>query len=312
MTLTRAYTPGYDGPERRRSQQTPVEMLDAMADWVSALYGHGSLQQALLRFVKLFGAEACLAIRHSGPNGRHRPFVLAEIENSRIDADEPRRSLVRHTLGDTLHALRAGTVWTMSEAGDDLGFDAAETLRDHARALNINDIAVVMLASYDGRADYLEFLFCHNFRRTDRLALDAMAAVLARAWAARQPGTVERLISRRRAHERDTLLGGSSDIMSSDNPAGLSRSEYRICAMISEGMPARSIAEELSISEATVRSHLRSIYSKTGAAGHVGLLHRLTTKRAPMDTAPVAKALQALSGKSAHSGLTPKRKHRPY
>ncbi len=38
------------------------------------------------------------------------------------------------------------------------------------------------------------------------------------------------------------------------------------------GVPAREIAEHLSISEATVRSHLSSIYVKLGVSGRVALL----------------------------------------
>ncbi|MGR3342619.1 MAG: helix-turn-helix transcriptional regulator, partial [Paracoccaceae bacterium] len=61
-----------------------------------------------------------------------------------------------------------------------------------------------------------------------------------------------------------------------ENPAGLSRSEYRICCLIQEGMAAKNIANQLNIQESTVRSHLHSIYSKTEISGQMELLHSLS------------------------------------
>ena len=47
---------------------------------------------------------------------------------------------------------------------------------------------------------------------------------------------------------------------------GLTRREMDVAAVLAEGLSYRDIADELSISEATVRSHVKAILAKTGVA----------------------------------------------
>jgi len=104
-----------------------------------------------------------------------------------------------------------------------------------------------------------------------------MSPALALAWSRRLPGSAHALMRRTRARpatEEASQTG--TDILGPDNPARLSRSEFRICAMIREGMMTKSIAEQLGIRTTTLRSHLHSIYSKTGTSCQVDLLHRLS------------------------------------
>jgi DNA-binding CsgD family transcriptional regulator len=53
-----------------------------------------------------------------------------------------------------------------------------------------------------------------------------------------------------------------------------------------EGLSARDMARRLSLSEATVRSHLSAIYSKLGVSGRIELLARLKGTVAPKNTPP--------------------------
>lgn len=55
----------------------------------------------------------------------------------------------------------------------------------------------------------------------------------------------------------------------------LSPREREVLDPALEGLSARAIARRLSLSEATVRSHLSAIYSKLGVAGRIELLARL-------------------------------------
>ncbi len=59
------------------------------------------------------------------------------------------------------------------------------------------------------------------------------------------------------------------------NPANLSRAEFRVCLLLSHGLSVKGVTDELRLSEATVRSHLRSVYSKTETTGHAELLYRI-------------------------------------
>ena len=74
---------------------------------------------------------------------------------------------------------------------------------------------------------------------------------------------------------REGDAGPVRSILGPSNPAGLSRAEYRICALLGVGLTARLISERLGITEATVRSHLRNIYAKTSTSGQYELLHRI-------------------------------------
>lgn len=67
--------------------------------------------------------------------------------------------------------------------------------------------------------------------------------------------------------------------------APLSEREREILAVAIEGVTAREIASRFSLSEATVRSHLSSIYAKAGVSGRLELLARLS--RRPDPTGPV-------------------------
>lgn len=60
---------------------------------------------------------------------------------------------------------------------------------------------------------------------------------------------------------------------------GLSAREAEIVAYVAEGYNAPYIAEKLGISDSTVRSHLRTVYQKTGAGSRMGLVEMLRQER---------------------------------
>ena len=61
----------------------------------------------------------------------------------------------------------------------------------------------------------------------------------------------------------------------------LTPAEQAVLDQALTGVPARDIAEHLSLSEATVRSHLSSIYVKLGVSGRVALLAHFRGSDAP-------------------------------
>ena len=83
-------------------------------------------------------------------------------------------------------------------------------------------------------------------------------------------------ILRRKAAEA-TVEDKSQSILSHENPARLSRAEFRLCLMFSRGYSNEAAQDELAISESTLRTHLRHIYQKTGVGSHSELLYRLLT-----------------------------------
>ena len=76
----------------------------------------------------------------------------------------------------------------------------------------------------------------------------------------------------------------------------LTPAEQAVLDQALTGVPAREIAEHLSLSEATVRSHLSSIYVKLGVSGRVALLAHF---RGGESTLPAGQAPAAPRPRSA-------------
>lgn len=256
----------------------PQAAFEVLADWVASLHGKGEFGEALGRLARLVGAEAAIAARFVESQDRHRQIAVAERLGGH--AAPLRAQGVGHGVPE-LASLRAGAISVLSEVRGEASFVEREWLSEGLKARGICDAAVVVLGSRGGCIDYAEFLFRQGIRRRDRALLAEMVPALATAWGGRLPGTVERLVAQTRFRDDRQRAGRQDHILAPSNPAGLSRSEYRICALVREGLVAKAIAEELVLRESTVRSHLRSIYAKTGAAGHVDLLHRLASATTP-------------------------------
>jgi DNA-binding NarL/FixJ family response regulator len=99
---------------------------------------------------------------------------------------------------------------------------------------------------------------------------------MARTWANRQVGLVTRMVvNHRAAAEPAPARPVPAMILSPSNPARLSRAEFRVCLLLSRGLSVTGVSDELAVSEATVRSHLRSIFSKTETSGLAELVFAL-------------------------------------
>ena len=84
--------------------------------------------------------------------------------------------------------------------------------------------------------------------------------------------------------------------------SALTPAEQAVLDQALTGVPAREIAEHLSLSEATVRSHLSSIYVKLGVSGRVALLAQFRgsdaappTIQAPAAPRPLATSIAGWS-----------------
>jgi DNA-binding CsgD family transcriptional regulator len=62
---------------------------------------------------------------------------------------------------------------------------------------------------------------------------------------------------------------------------GLSGREQEIAGLLVQGLKSREIGERLFIAESTVKSHVKNIYRKTGAANRVGLVRALEKRMQP-------------------------------
>lgn len=74
--------------------------------------------------------------------------------------------------------------------------------------------------------------------------------------------------------------GAAAPLLGLSNPARLSRTEFRLCLLLSQGLHADRVADAMGIAPATLRAHLRRIFVKTGAASLSDLAERLAAEAA--------------------------------
>ena len=86
------------------------------------------------------------------------------------------------------------------------------------------------------------------------------------------------------ADDRQVPGGDDDDIADEERPplelSLLSEREREVFGVAVEGLTAREIADQLSLTEATIRSHLSVIYAKLDVTGRVELLARLNGRLA--------------------------------
>ena len=108
--------------------------------------------------------------------------------------------------------------------------------------------------------------------------IEALVPTIERSWRGRKPGLVTQVIADDRvpvARRVTDRANWDVPILGMSNPASLSRAEFRVCLMLSRGLSAKAVSEELGLSENTVRSHLRAIYAKTETSSLPELIYRI-------------------------------------
>lgn len=88
-------------------------------------------------------------------------------------------------------------------------------------------------------------------------------------WNNRAQGVVEATLA------SETTGFSRAHPLSDSNPCGLTRAERSVAEHVARGLRASEIARRLDCALPTVRTHLRNLYSKTGCAGIVELVHLL-------------------------------------
>ena len=230
---------------------------------------------ALEELQKLVNAQTVMHVRQRRGSARAVSAARHEPTSGKLFAKPP-RSYVNTVLGENLYTASVGTVWFFSDQ------DADSETRAHLADLEIVDLAVIPLENSARYSDYLEIQFSSTVARHDRTLLELLGPMIVEAWQTRLPGSVAAML-----RGRPTTVARRQDrsvdmpILDPGNPAGLTRSEFRICTLIYEGRLFEDIARNLNVKRSTVRSHLRSIYSKAGVSGQVELVHRLHGVKAP-------------------------------
>lgn len=252
-------------------------MIEAIADWCDALHGGQPLDSAFGHLVQGLGAEAGVLVRtHSSDL---RPSRIAVWDGA--GAAAPPASFADGRFGHDLVRARAATIWLASAHAGEAETDPALATWQSRRGLR--EFAVLVLSAGNVR-DHIELHFRAPLPTPAQATLATVLPTIARTWASRQVGLVTRTVIGRRLRQPDRCAGPArTPLLSIENPARLSRAEFRVCLLLSRGLSMHGVAEALSLSDATIRSHLRSIYAKTETAGLAELVFHLLENRPGAD-----------------------------
>lgn len=242
-----------------------LRVLDGIASWCGGLHGSMPLGDALKALALGLGADAAAIARHHHRT-EERPRLVALFPGAFVFPLT--RAYCNDVLDYQFGRARAGTVWFLSEMLDDPAFMASHELERLLQTEAVREIAVMPMSVTRQSIDYIEFHFSAPLTRARQNEIETLVPTIERSWIGRKPG----LVAQATADGRTPLARSAvqterqrwdSPILGMANPAGLSRAEFRVCLLLSRGLSVKAVSQELGLSDNTVRSHLRTIYSKT-------------------------------------------------
>lgn len=250
------------------AQPADLGIIGAIATWCECLQGKDTLSEALRQLAEGVNAEAVALARSSRDSYGDSVSIVYDKLPQKASAPRLERSFARTMLGSYFVSAKPGSVWFKSMV--DVDHDPA-LLDFHARR-RLTELAVVPIATSEKSLDFLEFHFATPLGPNGYAILNMVVSTLTRTWSNRKPGLFTDAMLRRKAPDK---TGTAAPILGCDNPARLSRAEFRVCLLLSRGLSKQRIVNELDISRSTLRTHLRSVYLKTGTNSHSELLYKL-------------------------------------
>jgi DNA-binding CsgD family transcriptional regulator len=251
-----------------------TSVIEAIADWCDALHREMPLQEAFAGLVRALGAEAGMIVRT-----RLNDFLPVRIvvHDDRSRTVHPlKASFADDYFGPHLVRPRAATVWLGSTHSDERSAKDAVALPEWQSERGMKEFAVLVLSGGPVVRDHIELHFRETLSSEVQASLGAVLPTMARTWATRRVGLIAcEAIAERHSIGSRKRGGAAQPILGVSNPARFSRGEFRVCMLLSRGLSVVGVSKELGITEATVRSHLRSIYAKTDTANLAELVFQL-------------------------------------
>lgn len=237
-------------------------LVDGVANWCEALAGGVSLQAALTRLLRAVHADAGMLVRTHRSD--FRPVAIASHDMRAQVVERPLRvSYADGFFGAPMRVPRNASIWLGSVQANEADLECSPALREWQGSRGLKEFVVLVLAGGPTTRDHIELHFSQRLTPDVLNMLTALLPTLARTWAARQVGLVTRTVVNHRLASRPQLNDVTSrPILSATNPARLSRAEFRVCLLLSRGLSVAGISEELKLSDATIRTHLRNTYAK--------------------------------------------------
>ncbi|MDK3072574.1 LuxR C-terminal-related transcriptional regulator [Sedimentitalea sp. JM2-8] len=255
----------------RAAPKSVSGLFEIVAIMCQLSQGNIAPAEALRRMTGLLGTEATAICRVDLRSARDATTVISH-EARRYHSEDVGRldmSFARGICKDNIGTAITGSVW--SGTAEDFGDrDPLALVFRHRR---LAETVVIPLARQGSSGDFLELHFGDPVSAGLLSHLEFLGPVLADCWKARTLGLFsDMLLSRRRVRSHPTARAA---ILAMENPCRLSRAEYRVCLLLSRGLNNQSVLSALSITMATLRTHLRNIYAKTGTASQPELIHLL-------------------------------------
>lgn len=265
-------------PDATDLQSRVARSFAFLNDWHAAIAGHVSFQDVITVLVRQTSARNISLYRYSDAHVGH--IAAAARAGERFGPERSKGGLAQYILDTRPDELSWGSIWRLTDLRKEVTFRDSAAAQEWADRPEISDVSLVVLSCEDGQLDAFEMTFDKTPQINPDIPPVLVTQALAHAWSIRVPGVVARAILQGgKVHSRPRVAA-DADILSVDNPCGLSRAEQRVCTLLLTGARAREIAQALNLSVSTVRSQLRSIYAKTGASGQVELITRIG-KNAP-------------------------------
>ncbi len=234
-----------------------------------------AIEQALTQIVSGFGAVSGTLSRIKLTTGSAR-VIASTGPTSKHELSGFNSSFAYPVMGDEVSKLKHGALILMSE------LEVARSSLDPAIENwlirgGLSDVGFICLTRDKRWADFLELHFAEPPNGAWSTACEWGAAAFARTYSIRRPGLVTEALVR---HSDKIKEYDCQDwpILGPENAAGLTRSEWRVCVLVSRGLMAKAVASEIGVEVSTVRSHLRKIYLKTNLGSYHQLARRLVSR----------------------------------
>jgi DNA-binding CsgD family transcriptional regulator len=246
-------------------------MIGAIARWCDALHAQASIYDALSEMADSIGAEAIILSRLSTSPDQKPSIIAYDKHFTDSSPNKVKQSYVRSVLGNFIGSTKPGSIWVKST----IGLDPDPHLTEFHRRRRMHDLVVVPLCVSRTTSDFLEFHFLDHLSPRQHVLFNLIGSTFVQTWNNRSKGSFTNNVLRLQNQRRPKP--SVAPILSMENPARLSRSEYRVCLLLSHGKSVENIETELGISTSTVRSHLRNIYAKTDTSNRAELMYRILT-----------------------------------
>lgn len=260
------------------SRPVPRNFLDTLLVFVKWSQGRVDLDSTLHHLAEFIGADAVALARWDKSKETARLAGVHDMVNAPM-APRLSQSFAAAALGSYIDSMKPGTSLTLSETHD-YKCVADPDLERWMFKRGVIEVACICLNSDNGVRDILEIHFARSVPKLWDAEQENMSKMLHDVFQGRQRGLMMKSLLRTNATVRRTLdTVEDQPLLAADNPAGLTRSEWRVCALIANGLSRDGVAEELAVKPGTLRTHLRNIYAKTGYERFHELALRLVTTK---------------------------------